>query len=528
MITINNIKLPISDDESVLQQKIHDKLRKSNKDFEYKILKKSLDARKKEQIHYVYKLLVNVDEKSLSKKLLSDKDISVFNEEPKIPLKKGDKKLENPILVVGMGPAGLFCAYKLISYGYDVILCEQGSDVDKRAVDVKTFIKTGILNENSNVQFGEGGAGTFSDGKLTSRSKDPRGFEVLEIFHKFGAKEEILYSQKPHIGTDILTKIVKNMRLKMIENGAKVYFNTKLEDIIVENSKIRAVVLNGKKVDVSIVVFATGHSSEQIYKMLHSHDVALTQKPFAVGFRIEHLQSDINLMQYKNAADNKYLPAAEYFFTNAVEKTNKSVYTFCMCPGGFVLPSSSIKEHLVVNGMSFSKRAGKNSNSALLVNVNDKDFGANLFDGIAFQRKIERDAFRLGGGGYKAPVQKLSDFLNDNVSTELGKVSPTYPIGYTLTNLSNLYPKNLTESLKAALHSLGKVAPIFANGDAILTAPETRTSAPVRIIRDPENYNSVTLQNMYPIGEGSGYAGGIVSSAIDGLKIAEKIISIYV
>lgn len=527
MITISNIKISLNEDEANIKDKIAKKLKLKNTDIHYKILKESLDARKRDNIHFIYQVLVDADEKKLNKHIFDDTDIKPYIKQNIPILKKGSVAIDKPILVVGSGPAGLFCAYKLSLYGYKTILIERGKDVDKRSIDVENFWKTSILNENSNVQFGEGGAGTFSDGKLTSRSKDVRGFEVLETFHKFGADENILYKQKPHIGTDILKNVVKNMRNAIYSLGTSVRFENKLEDFVIENNIIKSAVINGENIDVSMVVLAIGHSARDTFNMLYKNNISMLQKPFAVGFRIEHLQENIDKAQYKEHYNNPKLSSSEYFLTNALNEVNRSVYTFCMCPGGYVIPSSSSKEELVVNGMSYNARDGVNANSAILVNVRETDFNDNILGGVDFQKECERKAFILGGGNYKAPVQKVGDFLNNTVSTHIGKVKPTYEIGYKLSNLNEIYKKELTESIKKSIIAMDKKVKGFADNDAILTGVETRTSSPVRILRNPDNLNSVSISNLYPCGEGGGYAGGIVSSAIDGLKIAEKIIENY-
>ncbi|MGP1488906.1 MAG: NAD(P)/FAD-dependent oxidoreductase [Peptoanaerobacter stomatis] len=528
MITISNIKISLNEDEANIKDKITKKLKLKNTDIHYKILKESLDARKRDNIHFIYQVLVDADEKKLNKHIFDDADVKPYIKQNIPILKKGSVSIDKPILVVGSGPAGLFCAYKLSLYGYKTILIERGKDVDKRSIDVENFWKTSIINENSNVQFGEGGAGTFSDGKLTSRSKDIRGFEVLETFHKFGADENILYKQKPHIGTDILKNVVKNMRNSISSLGTSVRFENKLEDFIIENNIIKSAVINGENIDVSMVVLAIGHSARDTFGMLYKNNISMLKKPFAVGFRIEHLQENIDKAQYKENYNNPKLSSSEYFLTNALNEVNRSVYTFCMCPGGYVIPSSSSKEELVVNGMSYNARDGVNANSAILVNVRETDFNSNVLGGVDFQKECERKAFILGGGNYKAPVQRIEDFLNNTVSTHIGKVKPTYEIGYKLSNLNEIYKKELTESIKKSIIAMDKKVKGFADKDAILTGVETRTSSPVRILRNPDNLNSVSISNLYPCGEGGGYAGGIVSSAIDGLKIAEKIIENYI
>ena len=510
MITISNIKLSINEDVDNIKDKITKKLRLKNKDIKYKILRESIDARKRDNLFFVYQVLVDIDEKIIDKNILSDKNVNLYREEKQEKLKKGQIQLTKPILVVGMGPAGLFCAYKLGLYGYDVILIEQGKDVDSRSKDVEKFWKYAVLTENSNVQFGEGGAGTFSDGKLTSRSKDKRGQYVLETFYKYGADESILYKQKPHIGTDVLKNVIKNMRNDIIKNKVSVRFETKLEDFKIENGRVKSAIVNGENIDV-----------------LEKNGISMLNKPFAVGFRIEHLREDIDKAQYKSDYNNPKLSSSEYFLTNAMDDYNRSVYTFCMCPGGYVVPSSSSKGELVVNGMSYNARDGVNSNSAILVNVRESDFDSKILGGMYFQKRFEKKAFELGGSNYHAPVQRFGDFLAGRKSEKIGKVRPTYEIGYKFADLNEIYPKEFNDCIKKSILEMDKKVKGFAIDDAILTGIETRTSSPVRIVRDKESFTSLSLENLYPCGEGAGYAGGIVSSAIDGLKIAEKIIETY-
>jgi oxidoreductase len=383
------------------------------------------------------------------------------------------------------------------------------------------------LNPESNVQFGEGGAGTFSDGKLTTGIKDFRTRKVLRELNKHGAKEEILYKQKPHIGTDVLKNVIKNMRKDIIKNKVSVRFETKLEDLEIENGRVKSAIVNGENMDVSMVVLAVGHSSRDTFLMLEKNGISMLNKPFAVGFRIEHLREDIDKAQYKSDYNNPKLSSSEYFLTNAMDDYNRSVYTFCMCPGGYVVPSSSSKGELVVNGMSYNARDGVNSNSAILVNVRESDFDSKILGGMYFQKEFEKKAFELGGSNYHAPVQRFGDFLAGRKSEKIGKVRPTYEIGYRFADLNEIYPKEFNDCIKKSILEMDKKVKGFAIDDAILTGIETRTSSPVRIVRDKESFTSLSLENLYPCGEGAGYAGGIVSSAIDGLKIAEKVIETY-
>lgn len=510
MILIKNIKIN-KDDRELLYNKIK-KILRINKDFEFEIYRKSIDARR--GIAYNFQVLVKID---LPKKVLDKIKDASFYEEPDFKIE--EPHIKSDVVIVGSGPSGLFCGYLLSKYGLKPKIIEQGEPVEERVKSIEEFLETGKLNLQSNVQFGEGGAGTFSDGKLTARSKDIRVREVLKIFVENGAPEDILYEAKPHIGTDILQNVIINMREKMKSQGAEFIFNTKMNNIKSENGVVKSLLTDKGEFKADNFVLGIGNSSRETFLTL-SKTLKMENKPFAVGFRIEHKQRDINFSQYKVKDDS--LPAANYMLTYNDKEKNLSGYTFCMCPGGYVINASSEDKRLCVNGMSFHSRSAENANSALIVTVGENIYGKNLLDGIKFQREIEEKAYALTGS-FKAPVQRIEDFINNKETTEIGEIKPTVRPGYKLSNLRGIYPEIIDEMIISSIKSMGQKLEGFDFKDAILTGVETRSSSPVRIIRD-ENLRAVGYKNIFPIGEGAGYSGGIVSSAIDGIKVAEKII----
>lgn len=528
MLRISNIKISISDDKSKILKLVINKLKiKENEIIEYHIFKESIDARKKGKIDFVYTVDVKVkNEEKLLKRAL--KDVVEVKQPSYIDIKHGSNKINHRPIVVGSGPAGLFASLLLAQRGYNPLLLERGLDVDERTKDINNFWNSRVFKNNSNVQFGEGGAGTFSDGKLTTRIKDIRCRKVLEELVNFGSPDEILYSHKPHVGTDILKNVVKNIREEIKRLGGEVRFNTQVTDIEVEKDSIKAVIVNNKEtIECDHVIFAVGHSARDSYEMLYSKGVKIIQKPFAIGARIEHPQVLINKSQYKEFYDHPRLGAADY---RLIEHTSngRTAYSFCMCPGGTVIASASNEFEVVTNGMSEHARDKVNANSAFLVNVTPEDFGStHPLAGIEFQRKYEKLAYELGGNNYNAPMQLVGDFLNDKITTDIGKVEPSYKPGVTGTDLRECLPEFVTSTMKEALVSLDKKLNGFAMHDAVLTGVETRSSAPVRIVRDEETLQSVSTKNLYPCGEGAGYAGGIVTAAVDGIKCAEKIIGKY-
>lgn len=523
-IKINDIVLDIDEPIDILKKRAAKVLNIPASDIlELKILKESIDARRKSSIKINYSIAVTCEKENNILKSVKDSKVAMQEEEFNEELMMGTKKLEHRPIIVGMGPAGMFAGLLLAEKGYQPIIIERGSKVEERTEQVSSFFSTGNLDINSNVQFGEGGAGTFSDGKLTTRIKDKRCELVLKEFVAAGAPEEILFMGKPHIGTDNLKNVVKYIREKIIKLGGEVRFNEKLEDIIIENGRLKEAVINGERVPCTILVLAIGHSARDTYEMLLNRGVFMTPKAFAIGVRAEHRQNMIDENQYGKYAGHPRLKAADYRLSYTSKKLNRGIYSFCMCPGGEVVAAASEKGRLVTNGMSLYGRDKDNANAALVVSVNPSDFnGTTPLSGMEFQRHYEELAYNLGGGGYLAPVQLIGDLINDRVSTKLGNVNPTYRPGYEFKELKNCLPGFVIEGLKEGIIEFDKKIRGFADEDAVLTGIETRTSAPVRIERN-ENLQSISLDGIYPAGEGAGFAGGIISAAVDGLKVGEHI-----
>lgn len=527
MLRVSNIKISIDEDPSIIEKLVLKKLKIKSSDLvKYYIYKESIDARKG-NISFVYTVDVQVknEDKVLNKHV---KDVVKIKELKYEGVESGTEKLDKRPVIIGSGPAGLFAGLVLAQRGYKPLLLERGLDVDKRSEDIDLFWKERKFKNNSNVQFGEGGAGTFSDGKLTTRIKDIRCRKVLEELVNFGSPEEILYSHKPHVGTDILKGVVRNIRNEIIRLGGEVRFDSKVTDICRVDNGIESITINDNEViETNIVILAIGHSARDTYEMLHERGVHIIQKPFAIGARIEHPQELINKSQYKDFHNHPRLGAADY---RLIEHTSngRTAYTFCMCPGGSVIASASNEGQVVTNGMSEHARDKDNANSAFLVNVVPGDFGSDHpLAGMYFQEKYERLAYELGGQNYNAPVQLVGDFLNDRISTKIGSVKPSYEPGYTFVDLRECLPQFVTETMKEALSGFDRKIKGFAMDDAVLTGVETRSSAPIRIVRDEETLESTNTRNLYPCGEGAGYAGGIVTAAVDGIKCAEKIIGKY-
>lgn len=525
MIRISNVHLPLDYDSETVKAKAAKELRISKNAVESATLfRRSIDARKKDNIFFLCTVDVklSVNEDAVLRKAKNAVKAKLY--EYSVDKWQGGA---SP-LVVGMGPAGLFAALVLAQSGAKPIVIERGCDVDKRTADVNLFWKSGRLNTSSNVQFGEGGAGTFSDGKLNTGTKDNRQRKILEEFVRNGAPEEILYNAKPHIGTDKLKTTVKNIRNEIISLGGTVRFETKLTKIKSENGKITGAVVesNGKEeiIEADSVVLAIGHSARDTFEMLYEEKLPIEPKAFSVGARIEHLRSSIDKAQYGKFAGNKSLGASTYKM-NVHTSNGRGVYTFCMCPGGKVVNASSEDNMLVVNGMSEFARDAENSNSALLVGVSPSDFGSDTpLAGMYFQRELEKSAFLLGGENYNAPVQRVDDFLNGKKSLQLGEVTPSIAPNGELCDLNSLFPEFISDAMKQAITEMGQKLKGFDNGDAVLTGVETRSSSPIRILRSPDSLQSVGLEGLYPCGEGAGYAGGIISAAVDGIKCAEMII----
>ncbi len=535
MIRVNQLKLPYRHNREQLLQKILHILQLQRQDLvDYQIVRQSIDARKKPDIYYIYSIDVEVKnerrilEAAQRRKGLKEQILEVEVQKYQFPT-SGVEEMKYPPVVIGAGPAGLFCAYYLAKAGYQPILLERGKSVDQRNLDVLKFWETGILNPNSNVQFGEGGAGTFSDGKLNTLVKDKNGRnrEVLQTFVQFGARESILYDAKPHIGTDVLCSIVKEMRQKLISLGGRVYFESQVTDISVEAGAITGVYVNGKDfLSCNQVVLAIGHSARDTFSMLYEKHIPMEAKAFAVGLRVEHPQEWINESQYGMKGTDS-LGAAPYKVT-AKASNGRGVYSFCMCPGGFVVNASSEEGRLAINGMSYSNRDSRNANSAVIVSVTPEDFGEDHpLAGIAFQRGLEEKAYKLGKG--KIPAQRYGDYKESVTGKQVpgreDEIIPCTKGDYAWADLSTLLPKECSEAFVEGMETFSKQIQDFNHPNAVLLGVESRTSSPVRIVRD-ENLQS-SVRGLYPCGEGAGYAGGITSAAMDGLRVAEMIASQY-
>ncbi len=528
MLRVNDIKLPLDYNEEKLKSLTAKYINiEKDKIKSVKFFRRSIDARHKDNVQFIASVDVEltVSENSVLRRCRSEK-VSV-SKEYRYELPKC-KILEKRPVIVGAGPAGLFCALILARAGQCPILIERGKNVDERTKDVNEFWSGGKLRTESNVQFGEGGAGTFSDGKLNTGTKDIRSRMILTEFVKHGAPEEILFNAKPHIGTDKLKTTVKNIRQEIIDLGGDVRFETKLISLKSKDSAVTGAVIRSadgrtENIETDNVVLALGHSARDTFKMLCDSGFMMTQKPFSVGVRIEHLQENINKAQYGKFFDNKNLGAADYKL-NVHLKNGRGVYTFCMCPGGSVVAAASEENTVVTNGMSEFKRDRNNANSALLVGVNPNDYGSDHpLAGVEFQRKIEKAAFLSGGENYMAPVQRVGDLIARRNSTRIGAVVPSYEPGYNFAKIEDYLPGFVCESLREAIPLLNGRLKGFADHDAVVTGAETRSSSPVRIIRE-DNLESVSMKGVYPCGEGAGYAGGIVSAAVDGVKCAEMIL----
>ena len=522
MIKINQLKLPIDHKWEDLEKKVCKLLQiPANKLQGIELLKRSLDARKT-PLMYNYQLGVFADGEEKIVKKLKNKDVSLGKLIKYRFPNMGEEPLTKRPVIIGAGPAGLFCAYMLAKAGFSPILLERGEAVEERQKKVDRFWETGELDTQSNVQFGEGGAGTFSDGKLNTLVKDNHGRSryVLKTFVEFGAEDDILYESKPHIGTDILIDVVRNMRNEIINLGGEIRFNSQVTDLRMEAGEISALQVNEQEwIETSAAVLAIGHSARDTFQMLLERNVPMRSKAFAVGVRMEHPQTLINENQYGlNYPDS--LPAAAYKLTRKVAD-DRGVYSFCMCPGGYVVNASSEEGMTAVNGMSYHARAGENANSAMIISVRPEDFGSDdALAGVEFQRKLEKAAYREGKG--KIPVQLFGDFCKNRVSEQLGEIKPNTKGTWVFGNVRSIFPENLSAGLEEGIIGCEKLIPGFAREDALLLGVESRTSSPVRIERDNDTFESA-IGGLYPCGEGAGYAGGIMSAAMDGIKVAEAI-----
>lgn len=531
MIRISNLKVSLGYDMKTLMRLAESKLNLRGGIESVRIVKKSVDARDKGDVHFVMALDVTVhgDEEKLLARL--PRGVQAAAVKPYVLHQpRRDARFAHRPLVVGLGPAGLFAAWELATSGARPLVIERGQDVDRRKQSVETFWSGGAFNPRSNVQFGEGGAGAFSDGKLTTGVNDPRCERVLHTLYECGAPEEILYLGKPHIGTDRLPGVVKTLREKIVALGGEVRFETQLVDLVIEEERVVGAVLlsrDGQRetIETDGIILAVGHSARDTFERLHALGIPMIRKPFSIGARIEHRQSLINRSQYGASALHPALGAADYKLSARLPN-GRSAYTFCMCPGGFVVAAASETGGVVTNGMSAFARDGENANSALLIGVEPEDFGGDdPLSGVRFQRHWEELAFEAGGGDYRAPAQRVGDFLRGVPSKSAGDVEPTYRPGVTYTDLSRCLPAFVTESMRLGLQQLERRLSGFSSPGALLTGVETRSSSPLRIPRD-EDFQSA-VRGLYPCGEGAGYAGGILSAAVDGLRCAEALLNAH-
>ncbi|MEZ9411135.1 MULTISPECIES: NAD(P)/FAD-dependent oxidoreductase [Vibrio] len=527
MIRLTEIKLPLDHEESAIQDAIEAKLGiNSDQVLSFNIFKRGYDARKKSKILLIYTLDVLVEnEAELLEQFISDPHVKVTPDmEYKFVAKAVENQTERPV-VIGFGPCGLFAGLVLAQMGFNPIIVERGKEVRERTKDTFGFWRKRTLNTESNVQFGEGGAGTFSDGKLYSQVKDPKhyGRKVIEEFVAAGAPEEILYVSKPHIGTFKLVTMIEKMRASIIELGGEIRFSTRVDDVHMEDGQITGLTLsNGEEIKTRHVVLAVGHSARDTFEMLHERGVYMEAKPFSVGFRIEHKQAMIDEARFGKNAGNPILGAADYKLVHHC-KNGRTVYSFCMCPGGTVVAATSEEGRVVTNGMSQYSRAERNANSAIVVGIDpERDYPGDALAGIRLQRELESAAYVLGGENYDAPAQKIGDFLKGRDPSEIGEVKPSFTPGIHLTDISKALPDFAIEAIREAIPAFEKKIKGFSTPDGLLTGVETRTSSPVCIKRG-KDYQSINLKGFFPAGEGAGYAGGILSAGIDGIKAAEAL-----
>ena len=537
MLRLTELKLPITHAQNALKDEILKRLGITAEQLVgYTIAKRSHDARKRSAIIFIYSIDVEiaggeaVEQGLLTRLAKTDKHITVtpdtsYHLITTAPMDfYASNKAARPI-VIGTGPCGMFAGLMLAKMGFKPIILERGKAVRERTKDTWGMWRGAKLDPESNTQFGEGGAGTFSDGKLYTQIKDPKhyGKQVVREFVQAGAPDEILYMAKPHIGTFKLVGIVENIRGQIEALGGEIRFQSKVQDIDIENHKVRGVILaDGSHIASEHVVLAIGHSARDTFAMLYNRGVHIDAKPFSVGFRIEHPQSSIDLARFGSAEHNPLLGAADYSLVHHA-KNGRTVYSFCMCPGGTVVAAASEPGHLVTNGMSQYSRNERNANAGIVVGITPADYPGHPLAGIEFQRRWEARAYELGGSNYSAPVQMVGDFLNKKASTQLGKVEPSYTPGVLPTDLKSALPDYAISAIREALPAFDRQIKGFAKYDAVLTGVETRTSSPIRITRDDASCQSLNTQGLYPAGEGAGYAGGILSAAIDGMKVAEAV-----
>lgn len=524
MILVSGVRLPFCEEEGAAVEKARKAARlKPSQIRDSYIYKRSLDARHREDIRFVYTVAfqTELDERRHVERLSSPQ--ITYKGETRLELPCGERVLESRPVVAGFGPAGMFCALLLARQGYRPIVLERGAPMEERVRAVEAFWKDGTLCPDTNVQFGEGGAGTFSDGKLTTRIGDPRCEWVIRELVRLGAPGIIARQQKPHIGTDRLRGVVEALRREVLNLGGEIHFHTSLKGLSLKDGRLCGIQTGQGELPTQVLVAALGHSARDSFSMLLESGVPMAPKAFSVGVRIEHLREQVDRALYGGFAGHPRLPAGEYQLS--WREGERGVYTFCMCPGGVVVPAASAPGGVVVNGMSEFKRDGINSNSALVCSVGPQDYGEGILDGVRFQERLEHQAFQMGGGGYRAPVQTVGRFMEDRAGAQFGSVSPSYAVGVQEADFRELFPDFVLHMLREGIGRFGRRQKGFDAPDAVLTGVETRTSSPVRILRG-EGLQS-EISGLYPCGEGAGYAGGILSAAVDGIRVAQEIMALY-